>query len=379
MRKPSAFEALTASLLALFLLGGSTPAQESSTSPPADLKLVGDHWTAWDPPPAGPDAYLIQKGDTLWDLAERWLSDPFLWPQIWDENRYILDSHWIYPGDPLVIPGRPTVVPEEGPETAETAPPVWPPEDETEAGGEEVTGTVEELTPAPAPMVLVAAPSDVYCSGYIDPEHEYSEMWVGGSEEPIQLHLGPGNVLYLNQGKNQGVQAGDEYAVVRKTRQVKHPTTGQLMGSFVKRLGKVRVMLTQEDTSTAVVEMSCSDIMMSDELVPWAAIPIPRRSSMPPFDRYDVTPSDGPNGLIVALPEVLENVGKGHIVYTDLGLASGVKPGDVLTVYRRRKDLPRMQLGQVVVLTVEPTTSTGMVHLSVREMVIGDAVEVVIQ
>jgi len=379
MTKPSAIEAWTASLLVLFLATGLTLAQESSTSPPADLKLVGDHWTAWDPPAAGPDAYLIQKGDTLWDLAESWLSDPFLWPQIWDENRYILDSHWIYPGDPLVIPGRPTVVPEEGPETAETAPPVYPPEEDTGDGGDGSAVSEEDLVPAPAPRVLVAAPSDVYCSGYIDPEHEFSELWVGGSEEPIQLHLAEGNILYLTQGQNQGIQAGDEYAVVRKTRVVKHPATGQLMGSFVQRLGKVRVMLTQEDTSTAVVEMSCSDIMMSDELVPWEAIPIPRLSSMPEFERYDVTPSDGPSGLIVALPELLLNVGEGHIVHTDLGLASGVKPGDVLTVYRRRKDLPRMQLGQVVVLTVEPTTSTGMVQLSVREMAVGDRVEVVIQ
>ena len=92
---------------------------QSSTRPPTNLKLVGDHWTPWDPPPAGPDAYIIQKGDTLWDLSEQWLGDPFLWPQIWDENRYILDSHWIYPGDPLVIPGRPTVVPPGGPPTAE--------------------------------------------------------------------------------------------------------------------------------------------------------------------------------------------------------------------------------------------------------------------
>ena len=83
--------------------------------PPKDLKLVGDHWTAWDPPTPGADDYIIQRGDTLWDLAQTWLDDPYLWPQIWDENRYITDSHWIYPGDPLVIPGRPTVVPDGGP------------------------------------------------------------------------------------------------------------------------------------------------------------------------------------------------------------------------------------------------------------------------
>ena len=78
----------------------------SAQSPPKNLKLVGDHWTAWDPPPVveeGADVYIIQSGDTLWDLAEQFYSDPYLWPQIWERNQYILDAHWIYPGDPLVM------------------------------------------------------------------------------------------------------------------------------------------------------------------------------------------------------------------------------------------------------------------------------------
>ena len=127
---------------------------ESSHHPPQNLKLVGDHWTPWDPPPAGPGAYIIQKGDTLWDLAEAWLGDPFLWPQIWDENRYILDSHWIYPGDPLVVPGKPTVVPDGGPPPTDEAatPPV------TEFGDlVETKKPVQPVTPQAAPMVPAAA------------------------------------------------------------------------------------------------------------------------------------------------------------------------------------------------------------------------------
>ena len=122
MKKPCAVVALFAMII--LATGGVAFGEEPQTTPPKNLKKVGDHWTPWDPPAPGPDAYIIQKGDTLWDLAGKWFEDPFLWPQIWDENRYILDSHWIYPGDPLVVPGRPTVVPAEG------VPPV------AESGGE---------------------------------------------------------------------------------------------------------------------------------------------------------------------------------------------------------------------------------------------------
>src|SRR4029078_8733451 len=77
--------------------------------PPQDLHRVGDHWTAWNPPaPPEPGAsdqqgHVIVKGDTLWAPAGKYLGNPYLWPQIWEKNQYILDAHWIYPGDPLML------------------------------------------------------------------------------------------------------------------------------------------------------------------------------------------------------------------------------------------------------------------------------------
>jgi len=68
-------------------------------------------------------------------------------------------------------------------------------------------------------------------------------------------------------------------------------------------------------------------------------------------------------------------VGVGHVIFTDLGTASGVQPGDLLVLFRPSDDLPRRMLGRAVVLTVEPGTSTVKIVQSVRELVVGDRVE----
>jgi hypothetical protein len=78
----------------------------AADQPPSTLKYVNGHWTAWDPPasfPEGTKVHIVEPGDTFWDLAAANLGNPYLWPQLWEKNQYVLDAHWIYPGDPLVV------------------------------------------------------------------------------------------------------------------------------------------------------------------------------------------------------------------------------------------------------------------------------------
>jgi hypothetical protein len=377
---------LTVGVLALSVLSAGSQmslaadgAAATSTRPPKNLKKVGDHWTPWDAPQATADSYAIQKGDTLWDLAGKWLGDPHLWPQVWDQNRYVLDSHWIYPGDPLSVPGKPNVVPPEGPApSAEAQPAAVQPSGEAQAQGATETPSGSTASSATPALIRLADRHDLYCSGWVESDRQPSTLTIAGAEMEKTLQA-DGDVVYLNQGRNQGVIAGTEYLVVRPDHKVVHPATNEKLGTYMQRMGHVRVLCAQENTATAVVVGACEDVHPGDELLPWKELPAPTLPHIPPVDRC-MEPSGLAQGWVVdGGADELISVAGGNVIATDLGNEAGVRPGSLLTLFRDNGDLPRLVLGQAVVLTVDGATSTVKVLHSSREVRRGDRAEVLQQ
>ena len=361
-------------LAIVIVFTAATVAAQSVAPPPRPLYLRGDHWTPYDPPtefPDGSQVYIIQKGDTLWDLARKNLGDPYLWPQIWERNPYILDSHWIYPGDPLVIDvavqppvTAPQAVAEE--EVAAVAASAAP-------SAEPGAGAVSEGIPFP-----LGSPADVYCFARLFEADEVFPFKITSSERiGMQDHFSEGEIMYIDGGVNQGVAAGDEFFILHRRRPLAHPISNEKMGIVYTQVGRLRVLCAQEDTAIAEITAACDPVVFGDVLLPFQPVPVPLVIAPDPSDRCD-TPNGKPTGYIVYNRDDQIEIGTDWTVFIDLGAAEGIYPGMFATVFRDNpvEGMPRLVIGELGVLTVEEGYSTAKVTKAWRPVEVGDRVEI---
>ncbi len=327
---------------------------QTVSPPPQPLHLVGDHWTPYDPPtefPEGANVHTIVKGDTLWDLARHYLGDPYLWPQLWERNPYIRDSHWIYPGDPLVIDitvqEAPLPVEEEEVQEEEALPSVMP--------------TSEEETFGEA--VPLGSSSDVYCFVELADDPTLFPFRIVSAEQiEYQSTFTEGDIVYIDGGTAEGVAPGDKFFILSDRGPLNHPVSKTSMGNIYKQLGQLTVLCAQEHSSICEITSSCDSIPIGALLRPFRPIPVPLAVRTPKTQRCD-PPSGNVTGYVVYQQEGILDAGTEHLILLDLGEADGVYPGQFVTIFKENTvpGMPRVVMGEAGILRVGEHYATARI------------------
>jgi hypothetical protein len=254
--------------------------------------------------------------------------------------------------------------------------------------------------------------ADVYCSGVMTNEAiSYDNYLISGEESDPTTIYSENNYVYLSKGASQGVKVGDEFLVMRpETDPVAfdwfngESSILRAMGRHWRDIGRVKVVVAGKDVATALVVYACEHFERGDYVLPAAERPAPALKSAKDFDRF-APPSGKSNGLVMSSKEFSSTLGQHDVLYINLGTGQGTKVGDYVRFYRyqaskrelvyqargiqdhifgfgkapklyKPTDLPREVLGEGVVLRSSPTSSTVLVMHCLREIYLGDSVEV---
>jgi len=309
--------------------------------------------------PDAPERYVVQKGDTLWDISGRFLRDPWYWPEIWYVNPQVANPHLIYPGDVLVltwVDGQPRVMLERGGATRLS------PRVREQPLSEAIRAIPWEIVEAYMSKPTVLAKEQIESAPYV----------VTARDE--RIITSSGDKIYAR--RLDGASTGQSWMVYHVGGKLEDPETGDHIGyqGVYTATGKV---LETGDPATLLLTRSTRETEHGDILLP---------------DKIDVgmdiiprAPSSPVEGTIIAVTDKQQVFAEFQVAVINRGTRDGMQPGHVLAVWDHAKEvkdetkyresgsvtLPSNDVGKFIVFKTWDRISYGLVLDSTREMEVG--------
>ena len=292
-----------------------------------------------------PDEYVVQVGDTLWDIAATFLKDPWYWPEIWYINPQVENPHLIYPGDVLAlvyIDGAPRVtVGQAG--TYRLSP---------EA---RVTPLTEAIT-----SVSYDSISAFLSRGVVIERSEVDRLPYLLATKGDHLIASAGNTIYV---RGTSAQPGERFNIVKVGDKLIDPETNDLIGYQGIEIGEGTIR-TSGDPASMALTSSKQEATQGDRLIP-TSVEIP-------LNFFPKAPSSNIDGQIISVVGGVTQIGQYHVVVMNRGSNHGLGVGDVLTVWQRgpvvrdrveggNVRLPDEEAGTVMVFKTYDRISYGLV------------------
>jgi hypothetical protein len=330
------------------------------------------------------ESYTIKEGDTLWDISNAFLKDPFLWPFIWKANPSITNPDLIYPGNKLAIPSlapieramKSQAEPEQKeqpvekepaktePKAAAGQPPAGAPL--AAAGEEEHAAANKLMVPQETPVPMMDQYS-MLSAGFVSPD-ESKDLIVGSKDG--KTILGYDDIVYVTIHSNEDAAIGDKFIIYKPLNKVKHPITGKDYGSLVKVLGILQL------TAKGAPGTYIARITLSFDAAEKGSMLTPYQEPTLTYNTAQAKPKEITGYLLEVMDGRTLNA-QTDIVYLDKGSDDGVESGDRFVVYAKtqKETYPKNLIGEVQVFLVREHTSTAIVRKSTDFMDKGDEVE----
>ena len=316
---------------------------------------------------SAPDRYIVEKGDTLWGIAGKFLKEPWRWPEIWRMNQdQIRNPNRIYPGNVIVL------------DRSGTSPQL------------RLSGTVK-LSPEvhSEPLATLAIPAipprkiEPFLSQPLIIEEgglDKAPRIVATQED--RVHVGPGGIAYVS---GLGDSRDSLWQIFRAGKPLIDPDSNQTLGFEALFIGTARVTRAGEPATVQILT-SKQEITAGDRLIPVV-------SAGPP-QYVPHAPTTAIKGRIIGLYDRLTTSegGRDSIISINRGRRNGLETGHVLAIYRNvvvrdqqsaltsRDRAPTIQLpderyGLAFVFRTFDSISYALVMESSRPIQSGDVVQ----
>ncbi len=306
-----------------------------------------------------PNEYVVQVGDTLWDIAGTFLKDPWFWPEIWYVNPDIENPHLIYPGDVLglvYIDGQPRIT--------------------------NVRGSAYRLSPqarvTPLSETINSIPYEAVAAflstGMILEKEEADSLPYIVDIRGEHLVAAAGNQVYV-----RGLSAdmpGTRLNIIHVGDQLTDPDDNRLIGYQGLLVGEGR-LTRGGDPATVALTDTAREALKGDRLIP-DTIDVP-------LNFFPRSPSNEIDGRIISVVNGVTQIGQYQVVVINRGTNNGLSVGDVLSVFQTgevvsdrvkggKVKLPDEKSGTVMVFKTYDRISYGLVMEATQALHVLDTV-----
>lgn len=296
--------------------------------------------------------YTVQEGDTLWDLSQQFSDSPYVWPDLWKENKQISNPHLIYPGEKIRLFRKSDL--DRFKEKAEKEEPAY-----------ELSELIKP-EPEEKPFYLYSSIDSI---GFIKKKPIKHSGYLFKVRENKGM-IGFGDQVYVRPQGDTVFTPGEKYTLYRTIERIKGASTKKYPGVQYYLTGVIEILHNEPDFAEAEVVQSFRTIRVDDLLMPYE-----RRSKKVYFteSKKDLT------GKIIVSEEGTEYFGEDFIAFIDKGSKDGVERGQFYTVYYQNKEridnsgffsftkktkLTPVDFAEILVLHAEENTATVLITQS---------------